>query len=142
MESITSQEIEDNNEDSNANQKILKLKKENDRLKLIENKYKDLEKEKEKYQKENSELKKELEFIRLKKNDLNNNKNGKEFSIIDTNRSESFEIKGINNINKIQNLQQNIDNNDEEEFEEYVFNNEDGNENKKLLLVSSYILIF
>ena len=39
MESITSQEIEGDNDDSMKNQKFLQLKNENDRLKLIDDKF-------------------------------------------------------------------------------------------------------
>ena len=72
LESITSQEIEGDNDDSMKNQKILQLKNENDRLKLIENKYKEIENENNKYKIENEELKKELEFSKLQKDNVNN----------------------------------------------------------------------
>ena len=105
LESLTSQEIEVDNDDSNAVQKITKLKKEIERLKLIENKYNELEKEKDKYQNENTELKKELDFIKLQNDNLNKkiNKAINKDIITDIVKLDNFEIKGnptiINNTN-------------------------------------------
>ena len=88
---LMSQEEGENNE-----QIVSKLKKENERLKMIENKYNIMEKEYQEFKKENELLKKDNEFMKLQLNSFKNNNKPKPFitSIVKCDTFDIIDSKG------------------------------------------------